>query len=97
MMPGMMRYLDRHLSGCVDFSTFYLLAIIPRKGKPAVVLLCPRDEVHDKHFNLQCGGKSLWFSSLDNMLTAAREYYGVSGIRLWWCRRRYRKFREGRA
>ena len=88
-MFQMARYLDKHLRGHIDFGTFHLLAVIPRAGKDAVALLVPKDERKDKHFNLQCGTTSLWYSSLDNMPTAAREYYGISGYQAWGCHRRY--------
>lgn len=88
-MFRMARYLEKHLRGHIDFGTFHLLAVIPRPGKDAVVLLVPKDEQKDKHFNLQCGTASLWHSSLDNMLTAAREYYGITAYQAWRCRRRY--------
>ena len=88
-MFRMARYLDKHLRGHIDFGTFHLFAVIPRMGKDAVVLLIPKDERKDKHFNLQCGAASLWYSSLENMLTAAVEYYGITGYRAWRCRRRY--------
>ena len=45
-------YLDRHLHGHIDFSSFYLLAIIPRKNKSAVILLAPRDNQSRTYFNL---------------------------------------------
>ena len=83
------RYLDKHLRGHIDFGTFHLLAVILRFGKDAVVLLVPRDLREDNHFNLQCGTTSLWYSSLDNMLTAAREYYGITAYQAWRCSRRY--------
>lgn len=83
------RYLDKHLHGHIDLGTFHLLAVFPRLGKDAVVLLAPKDESKDKHFNLQCGSTSLWYSSLDNLLTAAGEYYCLSAYRVWRCRRRY--------
>ena len=83
------RYLDKHLRGHIDFGTFHLLAVIPRFGKDAVVLLVPRDLRENNHFNLQCGTTSLWYSSLDNMLTAAREYYGITAYQAWRCSRRY--------
>jgi hypothetical protein len=83
------RYLDKHLRGHIDFGTFHLLAVILRFRKDAVVLLVPRDLREDNHFNLQCGTTSLWYSSLDNMLTAAREYYGITAYQAWRCSRRY--------
>lgn len=83
------RYLDKHLCGHIDFGTFRLLAVIPRYGKEVVVLLVPKDLREDKHFNLQYGTTSLWYSSLDNMLTAAREYYGITAYQAWRCSRRY--------
>lgn len=85
-MFRMDRYLDKHLHGHIDFGAFHLLAVITRPGKEAVVLLVPKDERKDRHFNLQCGSTSLWYSSLNNMLTAAREYYGISGYQAWRCR-----------
>ncbi len=88
-MFRMTRYLDKHLHGHIDFGTFHLLTVIPRPGKDAVALLVPRDERKDKHFNLQCCTTSLWYSSLDNMLTAAREYHGISDYQVWVCRCRY--------
>lgn len=88
-MFRMVRYLDKHLRGHIDFGTFHLIAVIPRFGKDAVVLLVPRDLRENNHFNLQCGTTSLWYSSLDNMLTAAREYYGITPYQAWRCRRRY--------
>ena len=93
-MFRMARYLDKHLRGHIDFGTFHLLAVIPRHGKDAVVLLVPKDERKDKHFNLQCGAISLWYSSLENMLTAAVEYYGITGYQTWRCRRRYTALRR---
>jgi hypothetical protein len=83
------RYLDKHLRGHINFGTFHLLAVILRFRKDAVVLLVPRDLREDNHFNLQCGTTSLWYSSLDNMLTAAREYYGITAYQAWRCSRRY--------
>lgn len=88
-MFRMAQYLDKHLRGHIDFGTFHLLAVISRPGKEAVVLLVPKDERKDKYFNLQCGTTSLWYNSLDNMLTAAREYYGITPYQAWRCRRRY--------
>ena len=95
-MLRMTRYLDKHLHGHIDFGTFHLLTVIPRPGKDAVALLVPRDERKDKHFNLQCGAASLWYSSLENMLTAAVEYYGITGYRAWRCRRRYAALQRGK-
>lgn len=88
-MFRMARYLDKHLRGHIDFETFHLLAVIPVPNKDAVVLLVPKDERKDKHFNLQCGSSSLWYSSLENMLTAAVEYYGITAYQAWKCRHRY--------
>lgn len=88
-MLRMTRYLDKHLHGHIDFGTFHLLTVIPRLGKDAVALLVPRDERKDKHFNLQCGASSLWYSFFENMLTAAIRYYGITGYQAWWCRHRY--------
>ena len=93
-MFRMARYLDKYLRGHIDFGTFHLLAVIPRFGKSAVVLLVPKDERRDKHFNLQCDTTSLWYNSLVNMLTGAKEYYGITPYQAWRCRRRspYRRF-----
>ena len=88
-MFRMTQYLDKHLCSHIDFGSFHLLALIPRFGKDAVVLLVPKDLREDKHFNLQCGTTSLWYSSLDNMLTAAKEYYGITACQAWQCRCRY--------
>ena len=84
------RYLDRHLYGHVDFSSFYLLAIIPRKKKPAVILLAPRDNQSRTYFNLQYGDFSLWYATLEEMLTAAQKVCDLTKYQLWRCRRRYR-------
>lgn len=89
MMLCTIRYLDEYLQGYIDFSTFHLLAVIPRSGLPPVVMLTPRYANEPQNFNLQIGAKSLWFGSLDNMLTAAQEYYHISDIWVWYCRRRY--------
>lgn len=89
MMLRTIRYLDKHLQGHIDFDTFHLLAVIPRGELPPVVMLVPRYANEPQNFNLQVGTKSLWFGSLDNMLTAAQEYYHISDIWLWCCRRRY--------
>lgn len=83
------RYLDKHLRGHIDFGVFYLLAVITRYRKESVVLLVPRDLREEKHFNLQCGTTSLWYSSLENMLTAAKVYYGITAYQAWRCSRRY--------
>ena len=36
------KYLDRNMHGAIDFDTFYLLAVIPRKGKNPIILLAPK-------------------------------------------------------
>ena len=83
-------YLDRHLHGHVDFSSFHLLAIIPRKKKPAVILLAPKDGRNHTYFNLQYGEFSLWYGTLEDMLSAAKTVCGLTKYQLWQCRRRYR-------
>ena len=88
------RYLDEHLQGHIDFATFRLLAIIPRGKMPPVVMLVPRYANEPQNFNLQAGVKSLWFGSLDNMLRAAKEYYHISDIWVWSCRRRYAELQK---
>ncbi len=89
MMYRTIRYLDENLQGHIDFSTFHLLAVIPRGEIPPVVMLVPRFSNEPQNFNLQVGPKSLWFGSLDNMLLAAKEYYRISDAWVWRCRRRY--------
>ena len=90
MMFRFSKYLDRHLYGHVDFSTFYLLTIIPRKGKSAVILLAPRDGKSHTYFNLQYGDFSLWYATLEDMLSAAKNVCGLSRYQLWRCRCRYK-------
>ena len=84
------RYLDRHLRGHVDFSSFYLLAIIPRKEKAAVLLLAPKDGKSRTYFNLQYGEYSMFYATLEDMLSAAQKVCGLTRYQLWQCRRRYR-------
>ena len=93
-MLHLTRYLDGHLRGHIDFETFHLLAIIPRSGKDAVVLLIPRDPRKDQYFNLRCGSTSLWYGSLEHMLIAAKEYYGITAFSAWRCRRQYNKLQR---
>ena len=88
------RYLDEHLQGHIDFATFHLLAVIPRGEMPPVVMLIPRYVNEPQNFNLQVGTKSLWFGSLNNMLRAAKEYYHISDIWVWYCRRRYAELQK---
>lgn len=94
MMFRTIRYLDENLQGYIDFSTFHLLAVIPRSGLPPVVILTPRYANEPQNFNLQVESKSLWFGSLDNMLTAAQEYYHISAIWFGYCRRRYAELQK---
>lgn len=83
------RYLDENLQGYIDFGTFHLLAVIPRRKLSPLVVLVPRYANEPQNFNLQVESKSLWFGSLDNMLSTAQEYYHISNIWVWYCRRRY--------
>ena len=90
-------YLQKHLRGYIDFDAFVLIAIIPRRKKPAVVLLAPKYEREYCYFALQYGRENSYHSCLDNMLKAARNNYGISKFKLWRCRKRYERFkRSGR-
>lgn len=84
-------FINRHFHGSVDLDTFYLLAIIPRKGKNAIMMLVPKDRSKDKFFNLRYGNYSTWYCGIDHLLDAAREYCKVSRFRCWLYRRRYFK------
>lgn len=90
MMFRFSKYLDRHLYGLVDFSTVHLLAIIPRKNKAAVILLVPRGGQSRTYFNLQYGDFSLWYATLEEMLSAAKKVCGLTRYQLWRCRCRYK-------
>lgn len=94
MMLRTIRYLDEHLQGHIDFATFHLLAVIPRSVLPPVVMLVHRYANEPQNFNMQVGTTSLWFGSLDNMLTTAQEYYHISDIWVWYCRRRYAELQK---
>lgn len=83
--------INRRFHGSVDFDTFYLLAIIPRKDKNAIMLLVPKDRSKDKFFNLRYGNYSTWYCSIDHLLDAAREYCKLGRFRCWLYRRRYFK------
>ena len=83
------RYLSRLLHGSIDFDTFHLLAVIPRKGKNSIILLAPRDTSKDKFFNLQYGEFSTWYCSIDQLLEAADRYCKIGRYRCWLYRRRY--------
>ena len=88
------KYLDQHLEGHIDFRTFHLLAIVPRKRKPAVILLAPKSSTPHSYFNLQYGQHSMWYVSLEDMLSAARACCGLSRYQIWQCRRRYRSIQR---
>ena len=93
-MSRTIRYLDEHLQGHIDFGTFHLPAVIPRGELPQMVMLVPRYANEPQNFNLQVGTKSLWFGSLENMLRAAKEYYHIDRIWMWYCRRRYAELQK---
>lgn len=90
------KYLDRNMHGAIDFDTFYLLAVIPRKGKNPIILLAQKNRIKDKYFNLRYGQYSEWYSSIDNLLSATVEYCGFSKFRCWRCRRRYYRLIGGK-
>ena len=85
------RFINRRFYGAVDFDTFNLLAIIPRKGKGTIFMLVPKDYIKGKHFNLRFGGNSYWYNSIDDLLDAAREYCKISRFHRWLYRHRYFK------
>ena len=85
------RFINRRFYGTVDFDTFNLLAIIPRKGKGTIFMLVPKDYIKGKHFNLRFGGNSYWYNSIDDLLDAAREYCKISRFHRWLYRHRYFK------
>lgn len=87
-------YLQKHLRGYIDFESFILIAVIPRKKKDAVVLLAPKYEDEYCYFALQHGRNNSYYSCLDNMLIAARKNYGISKFKLWRCRKRYERFKR---
>ena len=84
-------FINRRFYGAVDFDTFFLLAVIPRKGKGTILMLVPKDYIRGKHFNLRFGGNSFWYNSLDDLLDAAGEYCKICRFRRWLYRRRYFK------
>ena len=84
-------FINRRFYGAVDFDTFNLLAIIPRKGKGTIFMLVPKDYTRDKYFNLRFGGNSFWYTSIDNLLDAAGEHCKISRFRRWLYRHRYFK------
>ena len=84
-------FINRRFYGSVDFDTFNLLAIIPRKGIGTIFMLVPKDCTRDRYFNLRFGGNSFWYNSIDDLLDAAREYCKLSRFRCWLYRRGYFK------
>lgn len=84
-------FINRRFYGSVDFDTFNLLAIIPRKGRGTVFMLVPKDYIGGKHFNLRFDGNSFWYNSIDDLLDAAGEHCKISRFRRWLYRRRYFK------
>ena len=91
------RYFQKHLKGYIDFETFVLIAVIPRKKKNAVILLAPRYIQPYSYFVLQSGKEFTHHSDINTLLTAARKYYGINKFKLWRCRKRYEHFkRSGR-
>lgn len=84
-------FINRRFYGSVDFDTFNLLAIIPRKGKGTIFMLVPKDCTRDKYFNLRFGGNSFWYNSIDDLLDAARECCKLSRFRCRLYRRGYFK------
>ena len=95
-MMWLAEYLDRNMHGAIDFDTFYLLAVIPRKGKNPIILLAPKNRIKDKYFNLRYGQYCEWYGSIDNLLNAAAEYCGLRKFRCWRYRRRYYRLIGGK-
>lgn len=79
------------LSGHIDFDTFWVLAVIKRKGKHSIILLAPKNIHRDIYFNLQNGEQSLWYTSLENMLKVCTEHGYTSLIQNVLIKYRYKK------
>ena len=91
------RYLQKHLKGHIDFESFVLIAVIPRKKKDAVILLAPRYKREYSYFLLQCGKDFYHYSDIDTILAATHRFFGIGKFKLWRCRKRYDRYqRRGR-
>ena len=82
-------YFNRNMHGGIDFDSFYLIAVTNHKGKEPFMLLAPKKNASHKYFNLRYGQQSKWYGTIDQALSIAKEYCGVSKFKCRVYRNRY--------
>lgn len=83
--------MAKYLREDINFSDFYLLAVIPQTKEYAVILLVPRSTGENAYFGLKYRGSTRWFGSVDELLgeCVAKGYIGKIRARL--LKRRYQQ------
>lgn len=85
------RKMLHFLKANIDFSSFYIVDIIPQNKKDAVVLLAPISEGEYSYFNLQYRDKSHYYGTFESMLEACVHYKYVSKFKAKRIKKRYKK------
>jgi len=72
------RKLAKCLVGQIDFSTFYVLDVIPHKVHGSVVFLLPKMLTLHSYYGMSVGENCHWYGTVEQMLDSAvqRKYIG---------------------
>lgn len=88
------RRMEKHLHCGVDFGKFFLLDVIVRKHKPAVVLLAPKKpENENTYFGMKIKGSGQWYISLEQLLGTCVDVGYMSRQRAKRLTRRYKRMK----
>ena len=80
--------LDYH----IDFSTFYVLDIIPRKNRSTIVFIVPKKVSEHSYCGILLGDNSgHWYPDYEQMLDAAAGLGYISGLKRLLLRHRCRR------
>lgn len=60
--------MAHYLKGNIDFSSFYIVDVIPQNKHNAVILLAPTIKEKYSHFNLQYKDRSLYYGTIEGMM-----------------------------
>lgn len=63
--------LTKCLVAQIDFSTFYVLDVVPNKAHGSVVFLLPKRITEHSYYGLAVGEKTYWHGSVERMLDEA--------------------------
>ena len=87
--------ITKCLVGQIDFSTFYVLDVIPNKAHGSVVIMLPKIITANTYYGMSVGEQTYWYGTIERTLDEAKRCSYIGRVKravlLLRARRFYKK------